>query len=421
MGIRELMIQNLKLFKFNKFSTTLVDLEKNYNVQLLKSNIKLVDYISHKIRYYAADEKDHDLFYINNVNTITQKYQNWSNLFPRIRPFFAVKSNNDPLLMETLRLYGAGFDCASGNEIELALKLGATSNDIVFANPCKRQGDLKIAKKNNVSLTTFDSLSELKKIKLLYPQAECLIRIRVDDPTAQCQLGKKYGALQNEIYPLLKYASNIGINVIGVSFHIGSGARDFTVLCDAIKESRKVFDAGSKLGFSMKTLDIGGGFTQNIDSSKTDCQSINQCLHEYFPDDKGYNIMAEPGRYFSETMSTLVCKIIGKKKNFDKCHYWITDGLYGSLNCVIYDNAVLKPYWISKDPNKIPSTYISCTIFGPTCDSFDVVLHDYLMPELEIDDWIVFPNTGAYCLVGATNFNGIDATRVDTNYIKFTQ
>lgn len=47
-------------------------------------------------------------------------------------------------------------------------------------------------------------------------------------------------------------------------------------------------------------------------------------------------------------------------------------------------------------------------VFGPTCDGLDTVLHDYALPKLEVDDWLVFSNHGAYTFVGACPFNGMD-------------
>ena len=50
------------------------------------------------------------------------------------------------MLMKWLKEAGVGFDCASGMELEKAVKLfdtpGEFSNSTVFANPCKPPRDL---------------------------------------------------------------------------------------------------------------------------------------------------------------------------------------------------------------------------------------------------------------------------------------
>ena len=45
-------------------------------------------------------------------------------------------------------------------------------------------------------------------------------------------------------------------------------------------------------------------------------------------------------------------------------------------------------------------------------------LQSCLLPELRNGDWLVFPAMGAYTLCGASDFNGIAATRVPTFYVR---
>ncbi|KAL6257017.1 hypothetical protein P5V15_011953 [Pogonomyrmex californicus] len=52
------------------------------------------------------------------------------------------------------------------------------------------------------------------------------------------------------------------------------------------------------------------------------------------------------------------------------------------------------------------------TLWGPTCDSMDVIVKDVLMPELHIGDWLVWEDVGAYTLCMATTFNGFPTPAV---------
>ena len=75
--------------------------------------------------------------------------------------------------------------------------------------------------------------------------------------------------------------------------------------------------------------------------------------------------------------------------------YWITDGLYGSMNCLLYDHAVLacRALALRGAPNQAPRrrALLPPTVFGPTCDGLDTVLRDYALPRLDVGDWLVFP------------------------------
>jgi ornithine decarboxylase len=164
----------------------------------------------------------------------------------------------------------------------------------------------------------------------------------------------------------------------------------------------------------MKILDIGGGFTSG---SKFDEASlhINDAIKSYFGNEEDLVVIGEPGRYFTETTCTLATKVIGKRVRGELREYWIDDGIYGTLNNIVFDNAVIKCMTLrfGSKPEKITckdsKTYPS-TVFGPTCDSFDTILKKYPLPELEVDDWLVFPNMGAYTTSSGTNFNGFSSS-----------
>ena len=57
---------------------------------------------------------------------------------PRVQAHYAVKCNSDKLIIKLLAYLGAGFDCASKNEIEMILDLGVSPDRIIYANPCKQ-------------------------------------------------------------------------------------------------------------------------------------------------------------------------------------------------------------------------------------------------------------------------------------------
>lgn len=87
------------------------------------------------------------------------------------------------------------------------------------------------------------------------------MRIKCDDPSAMYVLGKKFGAEPRiEAAKLLSLAKSLNLNVIGVSFHIGSGCMNYTVYQKAIESAKNVFKIGSALGYRFHFLDIGGGF-----------------------------------------------------------------------------------------------------------------------------------------------------------------
>ena len=55
----------------------------------------------------------------------------------------AMKCNNDPAVLSVLYQLGAGFDCASKEEIRTILDLGVPPERIIYANPAKQISHLK--------------------------------------------------------------------------------------------------------------------------------------------------------------------------------------------------------------------------------------------------------------------------------------
>lgn len=55
---------------------------------------------------------------------------------------------------------------------------------------------------------------------------------------------------------------------------------------------------------------------------------------------------------------------------------------------------------------------IPSSIWGPTCDGLDQVVEHVLLHEMELGDWFIFENMGAYTLPVASTFNGFPVPKV---------
>jgi ornithine decarboxylase len=156
--------------------------------------------------------------------------------------------------------------------------------------------------------------------------------------------------------------------------------------------------------------------------------------------------ISEPGRYFAGPAVTIAAMVYGKRESESPVasaaapeassqseevafKYWITDGVYGNLSNIIYDWAVPEAFplritmaagggggggdvFATKNERRHKST-----VFGPTCDSVDVVMKGVDMPELQNGDWLLFTDNGAYSRSCANDFNGIAATACRTFYV----
>jgi len=331
-----------------------------------------------------------DSYYVQNLSVLRNVYHEWTEALPHVTPYYAVKCNPDQEVVATLAQLGSNFDCASPTEIQQVIDLGVDPERILYANPCKRFQDLLFAKNHGIMRTTFDSTCELKKMARAGWSPELLLRIRADDPKARCNLGVKYGAEEHEWDVLLFGARTVGLDVIGVSFHVGSFASSPHVFAAGIASATRAMDLAREHGWAPHIIDIGGGFSSSTGLPKdvnSDCELI-----------------AEPGRFFVERVTTLWTPVIGTKGS----GLTISESLYGAFNCILFDHAAPKiKACVGPDGTPLTGELIPMTIFGSTCDGGDVIYKETLVPsDIQEGDWIVWEDMGAYTNAATTKFNG---------------
>ncbi|XP_076834815.1 ornithine decarboxylase [Brachyhypopomus gauderio] len=374
---------------------------------------------------------DKDAFFVADLGDVFKKHLRWVRALPRVTPFYAVKCNDSRAVVMTLASLGVGFDCASKTEIQLVQSLGVEPGRIIYANPCKQVSQIKYASAHGVRMMTFDSEVELMKVSRSHDNAKLVLRIATDDSKAMCRLSVKFGATLKSSRQLLERAKELGLDVVGVSFHVGSGCTDPESYTQAISDARCVFDMGAEVGYNMTLLDIGGGFP-GTEENKLKFEEItaviNTALDKYFSADSGVKIIAEPGRYYVASAYTLAVSIIAKKvimkeqfgsdeeddETTDRTlMYYVNDGVYGSFNCILFDHAHVMPV-LHKKPKPDERMY-PCSIWGPTCDGLDRIVEQCSLPDMQVGDWLLFENMGAYTVAASSTFNGFQ--KPDIHYI----
>ncbi|XP_069462076.1 ornithine decarboxylase isoform X2 [Ambystoma mexicanum] len=391
-----------------------------FDFSFIEEGFSARDILEQKINEVSSSD-DKDAFYVADLGDIIKKHLRWFKALPRVTPFYAVKCNDSKAIVKTLAALGSGFDCASKTEIQIVQNIGVSPERIIYANPCKQVSQIKYAANSGVKMMTFDSEVELMKVARNHPHAKLVLRIATDDSKAVCRLSVKFGATLKTSRILLERARELNIDIIGVSFHVGSGCTDPFTYVQAVSDARVVFDMGAELGFSMHLLDIGGGFPGSEDVKlkfEEITAVINPALDKYFPAGSGVKIIAEPGRYYVASSFTLAVNIIAKKVMFNELlgsdedggsddktlMYYVNDGVYGSFNCILYDHAHVNPV-LQKRPKPEERHYCS-SIWGPTCDGLDRIVERTDLPELYVGDWMIFENMGAYTVAAASTFNG---------------
>ncbi|XP_055515310.1 ornithine decarboxylase 1-like [Leucoraja erinacea] len=390
---------------------------------ILEEGVIAQDVIVQKINEKNPTE-DTDAFYVADLGEIINQHLRWQKALPRVKPFYAVKCNDSKPVVWTLAQLGTGFDCASKNEIALVQDLGVLPERIIYANTCKEISHVKFAAAHGIQVMTFDNEDEISKVARIHPTAKMVLRIATNDALSCIPLSVKFGATLNECRQLMECAKTLSVDIIGVSFHVGSGCMNPSVFAQAIADSRRVFEIGTSLGFNMNLLDIGGGFP-GMDNDKITFEKItaviNPALDRHFPAASGVKIIAEPGRYYVTSSFTLAVNIIGRKiihrastgcddkqRTVKTIMYYLNEGLHGSFDCHELPYYLSKPILFKK---LCPDQQLFNTkVWGPTCDAWDYITDQWKLPELQIGEWLLIQNRGAYSVAISTAFNGFQRT-----------
>uniref|UniRef100_A0A3P8NV90 Orn/DAP/Arg decarboxylase 2 C-terminal domain-containing protein n=1 Tax=Astatotilapia calliptera TaxID=8154 RepID=A0A3P8NV90_ASTCA len=175
---------------------------------------------------------------------------------------------------------------------------------------------------------------------------------------------------------------------------------------------KQIISLQNSAGFQMRLLDIAGVKFEEVLLIKTLYNTEGTCL--------GHSnitlIIAEPGRFYFDSAFTLAVNVISKRvEDTDErsgkytdisekmMMYYISDGVYGSLSCLIND-----PFHAKVEPWPLRLS----VIWGPTCAGSDKVTESCWIPELHVGDWLLIDNMGAYSLSTSTDFNGFERAHI---------
>jgi ornithine decarboxylase len=347
-------------------------------------------------------EKHETPFMVLDLSEIDYQYKSLQAALPGVKIFYALKSLSHPELLKRLKSLGSYFDLATIGEIDLVESLGIKGSQCLHSHPIKKDKEIKRALEFGCNRMVVDNIEEMKKFIPYADQVELIIRVGFRSKQAVVDLSRKFGCALEELPILVNLAKDHGIDVVGLSFHVGSQSLSSMTQANAIRSSI----AAMKLmnGVNWKFLDIGGSFPisyqEEVLSISDFCAPVMEALSE-LPEE--IEVFAEPGRFISAPSMIEVVSIVGKAKRGAKIWYYLDDGVYGGFSGQMYDHAIyplapLKPF----DPT---GEFHSSVLAGPTCDSIDVVAEDIELPEMFIGDVLVSKKMGAYTIVSATEFN----------------
>lgn len=337
---------------------------------------------------------------------------------------YALKANNNPQLLAVIQKHGLGADCVSGGEIRQALDAGFAPEGIFFAGVGKADWEIELALEAGIGCFNVESIPELEVIASLAQRmgktAPVAFRVNpnVDAHTHhKITTGlsvNKFGidlAMLHDAIALAHRLENIAFK--GLHFHIGSQITDIQVfesLACRINEIQASLSDEERPGM----IDVGGGLGVDYENPegnpiadfKRYFQTFREHLHLY----EGQTMHCELGRSVVAQCGVLLTRALfvkqSSQKQFVICDAGMTDlvrpAMYGSYH--LCRNLTAEQERLAGTMNMHRSLH-RYDVVGPICESSDVFLTDYMMPETRRGDLLCFCSAGAYGETMASQYN----------------
>ena len=149
-----------------------------------------------------------------------------------------------------------------------------------------------------------------------------MCRLQTTGENAGWPLSKKIGCDLEMAADLLLLARELGLNPIGISFHVGSQQVDPTQWRRPLRETADLFRALAREGLMLDTVNMGGGFPVPYESNVPPVSQYASAIGEALDDAFGSshpNVMLEPGRSLVALAGVILTTVVlvSQKSRFE--------------------------------------------------------------------------------------------------------
>jgi diaminopimelate decarboxylase len=323
---------------------------------------------------------------------------------------YAVKSNSNIAVLQTLANLGAGFDIVSLGELERVLLAGGDPAKVVYSGVAKTANDMRRALQIGIHCFNVESEAELEVLNHtaaeLGVSAAVSLRVNPDvdaktHPYISTGLKENKFGIDINLAPAVyqRAAAMANISVVGVDCHIGSQLTEIQPFVDAMDRLLVLVDQLSELGIHLKHIDIGGGLGVRYQDEVA--PSAAEYLAALLPQLEGRHetLVLEPGRSITANAGVLLTQVEYLKNNGEKNFAIVDAAMNDMLRPALYQAWMdIQPVTDSDVETK---TY---DVVGPVCETGDFLGKDRPLAIAEGDCLCVF-SAGAYGFVMSSNYN----------------
>ncbi len=324
---------------------------------------------------------------------------------------YSVKANSNLGVLNLLASLGAGMDIVSGGELHRALSAGADPGRIVFSGVGKQRWELSMALEAGILMFNVESVQELDLLdqtaRGMQRRAPAAIRVNPDvDPGTHPYIAtglrkSKFGLPMEAAWDQYRRAADMpGIEIRGVSCHIGSQLTDISPFGDALKRMLDLIERLRGAGLNIDYLDLGGGLGITYDQEEPPHPVEYGQVISPEVKDTGLTLILEPGRVIAGNAGILLSRVIYTKQGEAKDFVVVDGGMNDLIRPSLYSAYhQINPVVATEGPTSPKD------IVGPICESGDFLAQDRPLADLAPGDLIAVMSAGAYGFVMASNYN----------------
>lgn len=336
-------------------------------------------------------------------------------LRPNYHVYYAVKACTNPIVLRKIAAAGLGCDCVSGGEIQACLDAGFKAGDIVFAGVGKSDWEIELGLEAGIGFFNVESIPELEVINQMAGERGVVARVAFRiNPNVGAHTHSnittglaenKFGIAMEDMEKVIRLAQEMkNVEYAGLHFHIGSQLLvmdDFMQLCQRINELQEQLD---KAGILIPNINVGGGL--GIDYQDPDGHPIPD-FKAYFDTyaqgiqlREGQHLHFELGRSVVGQCGSLITKVLYIKQGAVKKFAIVDAGFSDLIRPALYD-----AYHCIQNISSPNAPMEKYDVVGPICESSDVFVKDYEMPQTCRGELLAIRSAGAYGEIMASQYN----------------
>lgn len=370
--------------------------------------------------------------FVYSRRTFEDHFDKLRSAFAALKPIIAysIKSCWNTHICRLLAQRGAGMDVVSGGELFRAQQAGADMGKVVYAGVGKtdteiRQAiDAKIGWFNIESEAEFENIAQIARTMGAEPNAALRINPDVSDPKThqKTTTGKKESKFGVDIERARRFFEKYGrdehLKLNAVHLHIGSPIYSAEPYVAAITKALELIEELRGKGFTINTIDIGGGFAADYETDASPlaadyAKDIVPLLEPFV--NAGGNVILEPGRTIAANAGVLLTRVqyvkIGGRKKFviidSGMHHLIRPTLYDSFH-FIWPASVAPQHTPGSRKQQMDLPGLDTVdVVGPICESGDFLAKDRALPPVARGDVLAVFSAGAYGIVMASQYNSM--------------